>query len=100
MALHDWLTRLKDYGENVASQYMNSAQQTERLPGELAAKRQMMSQARQALAPDSQVAPSPAPAPAPAMTPYAPASNGYTPIGGENALQQLYAGRPPDLRRR
>lgn len=93
--LSEWLGRLKDYGERVASQYMNSAQQTEGLPGELAAKRQMMQQAQTAL--DPQVQPTPA---QPMMAPYAPPQSGYTPIGGENALRQLYAGHPPNLLKR
>jgi len=92
--LHEWLARLKNYGERVASQYMNGAQETQGLPAELAAKRQMMQQAQTALAPtDQQVAP------APMMQPYAPAQSGYQPIGGQNALDQLYQGHPPDLRK-
>ena len=92
--LHDWLARLKQYGENVAHQYMNGAQETSGLPGELAAKRQMMDQARVALQPTDQMV-----QPAPTMQPYAPAQSGYQPIGGQNALDQLYQGHPPDLRK-
>jgi len=96
--LHEWLSRLKNYGERVASQYMSGAQQTEGLPGELRVKGEMMDQAHQAL--DPQVQLMQPMAPAPAMAPYAPASSGYTPIGGQNALDQLYQGHPPDLRQR
>ena len=102
--LHEWLSRLKQYGERVASQYMNGAQETQGLPAELAAKRQMMQQAQTAL--DPQMAPVPTTgdrasslSPQPMMQPYAPAQSGYQPIGGQNALDQLYQGHPPDLRK-
>jgi hypothetical protein len=91
-SMHDWLQRLKDYGERVANSYMSSSQQTSGLPGELAAKQGMI----------DQVAPSaPAQPPMqaqPTLAPYEHVSPGYAPIGGTNALQQLYSGRAPKLR--
>jgi hypothetical protein len=44
--MHDWLQRLKDYGERVANSYMSSSQQTSGLPGELAAKQGMIDEAQ------------------------------------------------------
>jgi hypothetical protein len=90
-SMHDWLQRLKDYGERVANSYMSSSQQTSGLPGELAAKQGMIDQVAQ---PQAQ-----APAIAPVgLAPYEHVSPGYAPIGGTNALQQLYSGRAPKLR--
>jgi hypothetical protein len=91
-SMHDWLQRLKDYGERVANSYMSSSQQTSGLPGELAAKQGMIDEAQPA-------APAQPPMQAqPTLAPYEHVSPGYAPIGGANALSQVYAGRAPKLR--
>jgi hypothetical protein len=92
--MHDWLQRLKAYGERVANSYMSSSQQTSGLPGELAAKQGMIDQMAPQDAPPAQ----PPMQAQPTLAPYEHVSPGYAPIGGANALGQLYAGRAPKLR--
>lgn len=98
--LSEWLSKLKDYGKNIASDYMGAGQQAASLPSELAAKTGMMDQGRTALGmdpvaqsaqTDTQVQP--------ALAPYEHVNPGYAPIGGASALRRTLAGSPPKLGR-
>jgi len=92
----EWLNKGKDWATRTAGAYKSADQQSNDLGNELAAKKQMVDQGRIALAEPIQGA-----APAePAMADYGSGdlvNPGYRPIGGENALRDLYAGHPPAL---
>lgn len=97
----DWLQRLRDYGSRVYNDYASARQQAGGIGNELAAKAQMMDQARLALG-QQPVARGTEQAPAPSepatLAPYEHVRQGYKPIGGANALRMTLQGKPPDLR--
>jgi len=93
MALSDWLSKLKQYGQNAMAAYGAGQQESAGLPAELAARQQMQSGALSPAplqnAPMAQLA---------GMAPYEQVNPGYKPIGGQNAVNQLMKGQPPRLR--
>lgn len=104
--LSGWLNKVKQYGQRVANDYMSAGQQASGIGNELAGKARSMDQARVALGQQpvtqemqQQYAPPVAPADSLELSPYDKVNPGYRPIGGANALRQLYQGNPPNLRR-
>jgi hypothetical protein len=98
---HQWIDRLKDYGHRVAQTYASGLAESAGLGRELAGKQQQVQQYNDVYAPDTQVMPGPPAAMPQGLAPYAPPRQGYAPLPtapGDAALQQLYAGHPPDLR--
>jgi hypothetical protein len=94
MALSDWLSKLKQYGQNAMAAYGAGQQESAGLPAELAARQQMQ---QGALSP-APLQNAPMAPPVAGMAPYEQVNPGYKPIGGANAMNQLMQGRPPRLR--
>jgi hypothetical protein len=100
---NDWIDRLRNYGSRVYNDYASTGRQAAGMGDELAAKAQMMDQARMALGQDA-VSPVSREAVAPAadvvtgLAPYEHVRPGYRPIGGAAALRQTLQGKPPNLR--
>lgn len=93
----EWLKRGQDWAGRTVGAYKAADQQANGLGGELAAKAQMVDQGRAALA-EPMAIPTAAPAMSDyGMSPLTSVNPGYQPIGGENALRDLYAGHPPAL---
>ena len=94
MALSDWLSKLKQYGQNAMAAYGAGQQESAGLPAELAARQQMQ---QGALSP-APLQNAPMAPPSAGMSPYEQVNPGYKPIGGANAVNQLMKGQPPRLR--
>ena len=95
----DWLNKGKQWVSDTAGGYQSAGNQASGLGAELGAKAQQMDENRKALSQDPGVAPSMVPAPASPVSPtdLDQVNPGYQPIGGQNAVDQLYAGKPPAL---
>lgn len=92
-----WLDRGKQWLSAPANDVQQASDEAAGTGTALAEKMKMVNSVRDSM-PQQPAAQAPAPAPM-AATPYRgdAVNPGYQPLGGENALQSLYAGQPPAL---
>lgn len=92
----EWLDRGKRAVSGIVGDYTSANQQSGQLGNELAEAVRMRQIGQQALHPETAMPMMP-PRPLSSPAPIDEVNPGYQPIGGDRALEQLYAGKPPAL---